>query len=93
MQKTRVTSFLLMLLMTAPAWAQSAPGGSFIRQVWEWLTGDVGLYTAAIGLAVTGLLFFFNRVQWERAVNVCIGIIILFGSLQMVGWVRSGIGE
>ncbi len=85
---------LMVLLMTvcASAFAQAVPGTTWLTNIQAFLTGPAGTSLAVIGLAIVGFMAYFGRMSWERAGGVMLGIIFVFGGVQIVTWVKGGIG-
>lgn len=47
---------------------------------------------AVIAVMVLGALAWFGRVSWTLAVSTMAGIVLVFGSQQVVTWVRGMFG-
>jgi type IV secretion system protein VirB2 len=47
---------------------------------------------AVIAVMVAGVLAWFGRISWVLAVSVMVGIVLVFGSQQIVTWIRSLFG-
>jgi type IV secretion system protein VirB2 len=47
---------------------------------------------AVIAVMVLGALAWFGRISWMLAVSAMIGIVLVFGSQQVVTWVRGLFG-
>jgi type IV secretion system protein VirB2 len=47
---------------------------------------------AVIAVMVLGALAWFGRVSWTLAVSSMLGIVLVFGSQQVVTWVRGLFG-
>jgi len=47
---------------------------------------------AVIAVMALGALAWFGRVSWMHAVSGMVGIVLVFGSQQIVTWVRSLFG-
>lgn len=72
-----------------------------LAQASPFLTGANSLQTNVLAWAtpiavllvmVVGMLFMANRVSWGWPLAVLVGIAVLFGAPQMVGWVRGMFG-
>jgi type IV secretion system protein VirB2 len=79
---------LLAVALLAPtAWA----GSPFAAGATAAQTNLVTILTpvAVIAVMVSGVLAWFGKIAWWWMVGVVIGIILVFGSQQIVEWVRS----
>jgi type IV secretion system protein VirB2 len=47
---------------------------------------------AVIAVMVAGALAWFGRISWVLAISVMVGIVLVFGSQQIVSWVRQLFG-
>lgn len=47
---------------------------------------------AVIGVMVAGGLALAGRISWVLALSVMLGIVLIFGSQQLVSWVREMFG-
>ncbi|NOU21136.1 MAG: TrbC/VirB2 family protein [Methyloglobulus sp.] len=47
---------------------------------------------AVIAVMVAGALAWFGRISWVLAISVMVGIVLVFGSQQIVAWVRGLFG-
>lgn len=47
---------------------------------------------AVIAVMVLGALAWFGRISWMLAVGCMLGIVLVFGSQQVVSWVRGLFG-
>jgi type IV secretory pathway VirB2 component (pilin) len=98
-QQTHKNSMSLMkallvtlTIMAIPelAFAQGGPGTGFLRQIYTWMQ-DWGLYLCYVGFGITGILFWFNVIDLKRLGWACVGVVVFFGTPQIVTWVRGAI--
>ena len=82
---------LALLLISTPAFAQSDPTNisNGLNSILSWVK------TAAVPvgiLAVMGAGFakLTGRLDWPRFFSVLVGIGIIFGATQIVGWLSAG---
>ena len=47
---------------------------------------------AVIAVMVAGVLAWFGRISWVLAISVMAGIVLVFGSQQIVTWIRGLFG-
>jgi len=47
---------------------------------------------AVIAVMAAGVLAWFGRVSWVLAISVMAGIVLVFGSQQVVSWIRGLFG-
>jgi type IV secretion system protein VirB2 len=47
---------------------------------------------AVIAVMVAGALAWFGRISWVLAASVMVGIVLVFGSQQIVTWIRGLFG-
>ncbi len=47
---------------------------------------------AVIAVMVAGALAWFGRISWVLAISVMVGIVLVFGSSQIVAWIRGLFG-
>jgi type IV secretion system protein VirB2 len=75
----------------AMAWAQASPFsvGATAAQ-----TNFLAIVTpvAVIAVMALGVAAWFNRISWGWAVGGILGIVLVFGAPQIVGWVRAMFG-
>lgn len=79
------------LLMPELAFAASSPfstgSGALSTDILNILTP-----VAVIAVMVAGALAWFGRISWVLAISVMVGIVLVFGSQQIVAWVRGLFG-
>lgn len=89
--KTRnaATTLLLSLYSTAALAAQPFASGSTT------LTTDIlAIVTPIVGLGIiaVGVLCWFGKIAWHWFAGLVVGIVLVFGNQQIVGWIRSLFG-
>ena len=47
---------------------------------------------AVIAVMAAGALAWFGRISWVLAISVLVGIVLVFGSQQIVSWIRGLFG-
>jgi type IV secretion system protein VirB2 len=47
---------------------------------------------AVIAVMAAGALAWFGRISWVLAISVMVGIVLVFGSQQIVSWIRGLFG-
>jgi type IV secretion system protein VirB2 len=47
---------------------------------------------AVIAVMAAGALAWFGRISWVLAISVLVGIVLVFGSQQIVTWIRGLFG-
>lgn len=47
---------------------------------------------AVIAVMAAGVLAWFGRISWVLAISVMVGIVLVFGSQQVVTWIRGLFG-
>ena len=86
-----VIAFSMVLPNTAFAASDS---GDAIATVLETvvcaLTGGIGKAVATIAIVVLGIGLFLGKLSWPLAVATAIGIGMIFGASEIVGWISKG---
>jgi type IV secretion system protein VirB2 len=84
----RPALWLLLVLDTSPALAQSSP---FATGAAAFQTNFLTILTpiAAIAVMALGVGAWFNRISWSWAAGGALGILLVFGAPQIVAWVRG----
>lgn len=88
---TRLLLSALLLLNTAPVFAQNDPfatGATALQSNLLTILGPV----AVIAVMVLGVAAWFNRISWAWMVGGIAGIVLVFGASQVVAWVRGMFG-
>lgn len=86
-----VTVLALSLLLTDPAYAQSADGiTSMAENIKTWLTGTFAKTIAVIAVVIVGFMFFTGRASLGLLATVIIGIFIVFSAQWIVDTITGG---
>lgn len=92
----RVTLVGLTLLITATdAFAQGtlAPVQSTLTTLVTALTGPIATSLAILAVIACGFLAWSGRLTWGIAGSVIFGIVLVFGSAQIVQFFQSAVGK
>lgn len=85
------------MIMTAPALAQSGgqlqPVQSTLQTLVNTLTGPISTSLAVLAVIACGLMAFVGRLTWGFAGSVIFGIVLVFGSAQIVQFFQSAVGR
>jgi len=75
-----------------PEWAMAA--GPFTSGTTSLAQDILTILTpvAVIAVMVAGVLAWFGRISWVLAISVMAGIVLVFGSQQIVSWIRGLFG-
>lgn len=78
--------------LTSPAFAQSVGGNveGFLQNVVDLLTGNVARLLAVIAVILVGIAWMFGHMDLRRAGVVIVGIILIFGAVQIVSMITGG---
>ena len=86
-----------MMMMAAPALAQGAgqlqPVQSTLQTLVNTLTGPIATSLAVLAVIACGLMAFVGRLTWGFAGSVIFGIVLVFGSAQIVQFFQSAVGR
>ena len=82
---------LATVLLTANSIALAAGGSPFSTGSSALSTDLLTILTpvAAIAVMALGVLAWFGRISWGFAVSCMVGIVLVFGSQQIVSWIRG----
>lgn len=88
----------LLLVMAADAFAQSTGGTlqpvqSTLQQLVSTLTGPIATALATLAVIACGLFAWSGRLTWGIAGSVIFGIVLVFGSAQIVQFFQSAVGQ
>ena len=79
-----------------PAMAQSGgqlqPVQSTLQTLVQTLTGPIATALAVLAVIACGLFAFVGRLTWGLAGSVIFGIVLVFGSAQIVQFFQSAVG-
>lgn len=76
------------LVLTSPASAQDIEG--LLQNVVDMLTGNTARLLAVLAVVVVGILWMFGLFDLRRAAIVVLGIIVVFGSAEIVNLITGG---
>lgn len=80
----------LFLLMPEFAAAATDPLGDAMCKIFALVTGSIAKTVGVIGIAALGIGLFLGKLNWGVAVAVGIGVILIFGAPQVIGWLTGG---
>jgi len=88
----------LLLLSAAEAAAQSTGGTlqpvqSTLTQLVSALTGPIATALATLAVIACGFFAWAGRLTWGVAGSVIFGIVLVFGSAQIVQFFQSAVGQ
>ena len=88
----------LLLLSVAEATAQTTGGTlqpvqSTLQQLVSALTGPIATALATLAVIACGLFAWSGRLTWGIAGSVIFGIVLVFGSAQIVQFFQSAVGQ
>jgi type IV secretion system protein VirB2 len=84
----RTAAFMAVaLLAIVPDLALAGPWDSVAQNVLDIFTGGLTRTIAIIAVIVCGLMAFFGKMQWSWAINIIIGIVLVFGSTTVVDYI------
>lgn len=87
----------LVLLSVTNAAAQSGgtlqPVQSTLQQLVSTLTGPIATALATLAVIACGLFAWSGRLTWGIAGSVIFGIVLVFGSAQIVQFFQSAVGQ
>jgi type IV secretory pathway VirB2 component (pilin) len=86
--------FALAWLVPELALAQAAGGGPFATGAASFQASLLTILTpiAVVAVMVLGVAAWFNKVSWWWCAAASMGIVLVFGAPQIVGWVRGMAG-
>lgn len=80
----------LFLAMAEPAFAQGANIEGVLQNIVDMLTGNVARLLATLAIIITGIAWMFGYMDMRKAAYVVLGIAIIFGAAEIVGWLTGG---
>ena len=87
----------MLLLMTTGASAQSGgtlqPVQSTLTTLVQALTGPIATALATLAVIACGFFAWSGRLTWGIAGSVIFGIVLVFGSAQIVQFFQSAVGQ
>jgi type IV secretion system protein VirB2 len=83
---------VLALAMAEPAFAQAAGGRieSVLQNIVDLLEGNVARLLATLAVIIAGVGWMFGYIDMRKAAYVVLGIAIIFGASEIVGWLAGG---
>ena len=86
----------LVSVHTSPAWAQGGnlqPVQSTLQQLIQVLTGPIATSLAILAVIALGMMAWVGRLTWYFAGSIIFGIVLVFGSTQIVQFFQSAVGR
>lgn len=89
----------LVTVLTAAAstaWAQGGnlqPVQSTLQQLIQVLTGPIATSLAILAVIALGMMAWVGRLTWYFAGSIIFGIVLVFGSTQIVQFFQSAVGR
>jgi len=86
---------IIFAMLTADAFAQGtlAPVQSTLQTLVTALTGPIATSLAILAVIACGFLAWSGRLTWGIAGSVIFGIVLVFGSAQIVQFFQSAVGK
>ena len=77
-----------------PAWAAGtlSPVQSTLQTLVQTLTGPIATSLAILAVIACGFMAWAGRLTWGLAGSVIFGIVLVFGSAQIVAFFQSAVG-
>jgi type IV secretion system protein VirB2 len=91
----KTVAFLSFALFAGDAFAQSGlqPVQSVLQSLISILTGPIASMVAILAVISCGFLAWTGRFTWGIAGSVIMGIVLVFGSTQIVSFFQSALGH
>jgi len=86
---------LALLLTSSPAFATGgtlSPVQSTLQTLVQTLTGPISTSLAILAVIAAGFLAWAGRMTWGIAGSIIFGIVLVFGSTQIVQFFQSSVG-
>ncbi len=86
---------LALLPMSSPAFATGgtlSPVQSTLQTLVQTLTGPISTSLAILAVIAAGFLAWAGRMTWGIAGSIIFGIVLVFGSTQIVQFFQSSVG-
>jgi type IV secretion system protein VirB2 len=86
---------IVLAILTGAAFAQSGlqPVQSVLQTLITILTGPIASMIAILAVISCGFLAWTGRFTWGMAGSVIMGIVLVFGSTQIVAFFQSALGR
>ena len=84
------------IVVAGPALAQTGqlqPVQSTLQTLTQTLTGSIATSLAILAVIAAGFLAFVGRLTWGIAGSIVFGIVLVFGSAQIVQFFQSAVGR
>jgi type IV secretion system protein VirB2 len=76
-----------MIFLFIPGLALAAPWDSAAQQVLSIFTGGLTRTIAIIAVIALGLAAMAGKLSWRWAINIILGIVLIFGSAAFVDYI------
>ena len=83
---------VMIAAMASPSLAQLAPVQTTLQQLISIFTGAIGTSLAVLSVIGLGLAAVVGRLTWTFAGSCVLGIVLIFGSAQIVEYFKSAAG-
>lgn len=97
MKLSRIFGAAVVVLLTADAafagGGNLAPVQSTLQTLVQTLTGPIATSLAILAVIALGFLAWTGRLTWNLAGSVIFGIVLVFGSTQIVNFFQSAVGN
>ena len=84
--------FALIGLLSGADAQQLQPVQSTLQRLVQTLTGPIATSLAILAVIAAGFLAFVGRLTWFFAGSIIFGIVLVFGSAQIVSFFQSAVG-
>ncbi|MGL4528741.1 MAG: TrbC/VirB2 family protein [Beijerinckiaceae bacterium] len=94
--RPRTGLVVLLALSSSLALAQGGnlqPVQSTLQQLIQVLTGPIATSLAILAVIALGMLAWVGRLTWYFAGSIIFGIVLVFGSTQIVQFFQSAVGR
>jgi type IV secretion system protein VirB2 len=90
---TLIGQFLILAsLLALPDLALAEPWDTVATRVLNVFNSGLSRSIAIMGVIGCGIAAFFGRLSYQWAINIIIGIVLVFGSASIVDFFKSGLG-
>ena len=97
MKLSRIFGAATVVLLTADAafagGGNLAPVQSTLQTLVQTLTGPIATSLAILAVIALGFLAWTGRLTWNLAGSVIFGIVLVFGSTQIVNFFQTAVGN
>jgi type IV secretion system protein VirB2 len=83
---------ILASLLALPDLALAEPWDTVATRVLNVFNSGLSRSIAIMGVIGCGIAAFFGRLSYQWAINIIIGIVLVFGSASIVDFFKSGLG-